>query len=209
MATKHFLTSSPVPSSTKVPADAEEEDILHQMMCPAFSAVLVVELVSVCALLALGLMALLELSQYATLAVGVWTWSLVGLIAPMTLLRPLAWNYLVSTRMDAMFPGSGEIVRWRLKREIADALLRDFLLQVISLACVFSFFVQRTSDQIHQFNQHRFDLNLTIDVRLFCEWYSCMSFLVFAMMSNVVSFHRLFYLQIGLTRKLKRALQEL
>lgn len=187
----------------------DEDSMLHSVVCPSFSVVLVLELVSLGALLTVGAMALLELSQFATITMGAWIWTLLGLFAPLNMLRPLAWNYLVSTRMDLMAPISGDLTRWRLRREITDALLRDFMLQIVVLSCVFGFYLKRTETQIHQFNQYRFDTTLTIDVRLFAEWFSCMSFLVFAMMSNVLSFHRLFYLQIGLTRNLGRALQEL
>ena len=197
------------PALPKADPIRKEEVVLHSVLCPSPSVVLVLELISLMSLLSMGVMALLELSQFATLTIGTWTGVLLGLFAPLSMLRPLAWNYLVSTHMDVMFPTGGDLLRWRLKREVTDALLRDFMLQAVSLACVFGFYSKRNGTQIEQFNHHRYDTSLTIDVRLFSEWFSCMSFLVFAMMSNVLSFHRLFYLQIGLTRNLHKALQEL
>jgi hypothetical protein len=156
-----------------------------------------------------GLFSMMEHSQERALDVRGWTILLGVYFLMSAFARPVCWAIQIQGGTSSLPLELQTVLKLKWTRQVVVAIAWDILLTLVSFSLLFVFYVQRNSEQIHLFNEYRFHNTLSIDVRLPVTWGNCMNFVTFAMMSNMVSFIRLFFAMIAFRTKDHRVMSQL
>lgn len=195
---------------TKPAMEASDDDFMEdRAWCPRVSLLLGCEITTVSLALVVGILSIFEHTQQTTLTVEHWVWITLLYLVFVFLLRPTVWAVSVGHAMDEVFPGGNYPLHMRLVRQVTVGICWDFLLALVSFSLIFTFYLQRSEAQLREFDLYRHDTALSIDVRLPVAWGNCMNFVTFAMMSNIVSFTNLFFLQVVITHRSRHAMNSL